>query len=150
MAARKRRPARSAAPPWWHRFRLESGAAKAGALLTLFALVSFLFGTTKDLVTQVWRHYTGAELAYTLEPEVRELRKLTAQALELTASNVDRIDLGEKRLKKAEQTLDAATDSKRIEQEREGAVEKAQRGACITGELASDTCNRLGYPTKQK
>ena len=136
-------------PPRWHRW-IENRAVLAAALLTLFSLVSFAFGTTRDLTIQAWRHYTGAELAFTLAPQVQELRDLQVQQAPLLNATLDRISQGEKRLLKAEKTLEAANVSKAIEQEREGAVEKAQRSACLTRELSEDACHRLGYPTEQK
>jgi len=137
-------------PPWWHHRWLEHRAVQAGALLTLFGLFSFIFGTTRDMAMQAWRHYTGAELAHQLAPEVSELRALTAQTAALTTRQDERATVGEQRLGKLEQTLAAVQDSKEIEQERQGAVEKTQRSACLTGELSEDACHRLGYPTVQQ
>lgn len=144
MAARKKAPP----SPRWQRV-LENRTVQITLIVTAFSAVSFLFGTTRDLALAIWRHYSGAELAFKLAPEVQRLNDLNVTQSELLQRTSDRIDLGEKRLKQAERTLDEAQESKKIEQEREGAVEKAQRSACITGELSEDACHRLGYPTKQ-
>jgi len=146
MAAPKKKDAPA---PRWRRW-IENRAVLAAALLTLFGLFSFAFGTTRDLVLGAWRHYTGAELAFKLEPQVQELRDLQVQQAPLLNATLERIEQGEQRLKKAEKTLEAATVSKQIEQERQGAVETAHRSACLAGELSKDACRRLGYPTVQK
>jgi hypothetical protein len=121
---------------------------QAAALLTLFSLFSFMFGTTRDLALAMWRHYTGAELAHELAPEVVAARNLAAEAAGLAKATLERASVGEERLKVAEKRLDAAEETKRIEQERTQAVETAQRAACLAGDLAEDACGRLGYPSK--
>lgn len=143
--SRKRAMAR---PPLWQRW-LESQTVRWGLIVTAFSLLSFAFGTTRDLVLKAWRHYTGAELAHKLEPEVAAARNLAAEAAGLAKATLERASVGEERLKIAEKRLDAAEDTKRIEQERTQAVETVQRAACLEGDLATDACGRLGYPTKQ-
>jgi hypothetical protein len=127
--------------------RLERPQAIIAAVTAFWVLASLLGGSVYSWSQQAWRHYTGAELAHELRPEVSALKGLATETSALAAQVAERTNASEARLKKAESTLDEIRKLKEIEQERTRAVEAAQRTACLAGELAHDTCHRLGYPT---
>jgi len=129
---------------------LERPSRFMAAVVLFVGLVSAVWGTTLEIGGWVWRHLTGGEKVAMLEPAVAAAQQSAQAAIDLATVTVDRVKVGEDRLKTAENRLNAAEETKRIELERQQAVEKAQKSACLTGELSAEACGRLGYPTGQK